>query len=80
MTAACPLRTLQPLMGHPRWDEVDPVLRHLLASAESTTAVQLLQVFDRFHPMNLRLVELFHTARLLVTPTVLGRCPRRSAP
>jgi aspartyl-tRNA(Asn)/glutamyl-tRNA(Gln) amidotransferase subunit A len=75
MTAACTLRSLQPLMGHPRWEEVDPLLRHLLASAESTTAVQLLQVIDRFHLMNLRLVELFHTARLLVTPTCSAVAP-----
>ena len=27
---------------------------------------------DRFHLMNLRLVDLFHTARILVTPDVLG--------
>jgi aspartyl-tRNA(Asn)/glutamyl-tRNA(Gln) amidotransferase subunit A len=79
MTAACTLRSLQPLMGHPRWEEVDPLLRHLLASAESTTAVELLQVIDRFHLMNLRLVELFHTARLLVTPTCSAVAPGAGA-
>ena len=43
--------------------------------AQSTTAEQLLQVFDDFHLMNLRLVELFHTARILVTPTCSGVAP-----
>jgi aspartyl-tRNA(Asn)/glutamyl-tRNA(Gln) amidotransferase subunit A len=75
MTAACTLRTLQPLMDHPRWEEVDPLLRHLLAAAESTSAVELLRVLDRFHAMNLRLVELFHSARILVTPTCSAVAP-----
>ena len=30
---------------------------------------------DRFHFMNLRLVELFHTARILVTPTCSAVAP-----
>ena len=37
------------------------MLRHFVDAAQSTTAEQLLQVFDHFHCMNLRLVELFHT-------------------
>ena len=75
MTGACTLRTLQKYMDHPRWEEVDPLLRHLLSLAESTSAVELLRVVDRFHVMNLRLVELFHTARILVTPTCSGTAP-----
>jgi aspartyl-tRNA(Asn)/glutamyl-tRNA(Gln) amidotransferase subunit A len=74
-TAACTLRTLRPLMGHPRWEEVDPLLRQLLDAAQATTAEQLLQIFDRFHRMNLRLVELFRTSRILVTPTCAGPAP-----
>ncbi len=49
LTAAATLRTLRPYMDHPRWDEVDPVLRHFVNVAQSTTAEQILQVFDRFH-------------------------------
>ncbi len=75
MTGACTLRTLQEYMDHPRWEEVDPLLRHLLSLAESTSAVELLRVIDRFHFMNLRLVELFHTARILVTPTCSAVAP-----
>jgi aspartyl-tRNA(Asn)/glutamyl-tRNA(Gln) amidotransferase subunit A len=75
LTAAATLRTLRPYFGHPRWDEVNPVLRHFVDAAQSTTAEQLLQVFDRFHLMNLKLVELFRTCRILVTPTCAGVAP-----
>jgi Asp-tRNA(Asn)/Glu-tRNA(Gln) amidotransferase A subunit family amidase len=74
-TGACTLRALRPFMNHPRWAEVHPVLRHFVDVAQSTTAEQLLQIFDDFHLMNLRLVELFHTARILVTPTCSGVAP-----
>jgi aspartyl-tRNA(Asn)/glutamyl-tRNA(Gln) amidotransferase subunit A len=74
-TAACTLRSLRPFMGHPRWDEVHPVLRHFVNEAQQTTAERLLQIFDRFHRMNLRLVELFRTCRILVTPTTAGPPP-----
>jgi Asp-tRNA(Asn)/Glu-tRNA(Gln) amidotransferase A subunit family amidase len=74
-TAACTLRTLRPYMDHPRWNEVDPLLRRLIEAAQVTTAEQLLLVLDRFHAMNLRLVELFHSARILVTPTCSGVAP-----
>ncbi len=75
LTGAATLRTLRPFMGHPRWEEVHPVLRHFVDAAQSTTAEQLLQVFDHFHLMNLRLVELFHSCRILVTPTCSGLAP-----
>ena len=75
LTGAATLRTLRPFMGHPRWDEVHPVLRHFVDAAQSTTAEQLLQVFDRYHLMNLRLVDLFHSCRILVTPTCSGLAP-----
>ncbi len=75
VTGAATLRTLRPFMGHPRWDEVHPVLRYMVDAAQATTAEQLLKVFDHFHLMNLRLVELFHTCRILVTPTCSGTAP-----
>ncbi len=75
LTAAATLRTLRPYFNHPRWDEVHPVLRHFVDQAQSTTAEQILQVFDRFHLMNLKLVELFRTARILVTPTCAAVAP-----
>jgi len=71
----CQLRTMRPFMGHPRWDEIDPVLRAIVDAAQSTSAEELVRVFDRFHRMNLTLIELFHEARILVTPTCAGVVP-----
>ena len=75
VTGAATLRTLRPFMDHPRWEEVHPVLRHYVDAAQSTTAEQLLQVLDNYHRMNLRLVELFHSCRILVTPTCSALAP-----
>jgi aspartyl-tRNA(Asn)/glutamyl-tRNA(Gln) amidotransferase subunit A len=75
LMGVCQLRTMRPYMGHPRWDDVDPVLRAIIGLAEATTAEALVQLFDRFHTMNLRLVQLFHTARILITPTCSGLAP-----
>jgi Asp-tRNA(Asn)/Glu-tRNA(Gln) amidotransferase A subunit family amidase len=66
---------MRPLMGHPRWEEVDPVLRAIIGAAEATTAEELVQIFDRFHLMNLALVDLFHSVRILITPTCSGLPP-----
>jgi aspartyl-tRNA(Asn)/glutamyl-tRNA(Gln) amidotransferase subunit A len=74
-TAACTLRTLRPYMDHPRWQEVHGVLRHFVDAAQETTGEQILNIFDRFHLMNLRLVELFRGVRILVTPTTSGLSP-----
>jgi aspartyl-tRNA(Asn)/glutamyl-tRNA(Gln) amidotransferase subunit A len=75
VTGAATLRTLRPFMGHPRWEEVHPVLRYYVEAAQATTAEQLLSVFDNYHRMNLRLVELFHSCRILVTPTCSAVAP-----
>jgi aspartyl-tRNA(Asn)/glutamyl-tRNA(Gln) amidotransferase subunit A len=75
LMGVCQLRTMRPLMGHPRWDDVDPVLAAIIDAAQSTTAEELVRVFDRFHRMNLSLIELFHGARILVTPTCAGVAP-----
>jgi aspartyl-tRNA(Asn)/glutamyl-tRNA(Gln) amidotransferase subunit A len=74
-TGACTLRTLRPFMDHPRWEEVDPMLRLIVDAAQATTAEQLVSVVDHFYAMNLRLVELFRTSRILVTPTCSGVAP-----
>jgi aspartyl-tRNA(Asn)/glutamyl-tRNA(Gln) amidotransferase subunit A len=71
----CQLRTMRPFMGHPRWDDVDPVLRAIIDFAQATTGEQMVQMFDRFHLMNLRLVDLFHEVSILVTPTCSGVAP-----
>ncbi len=75
LMGVCQLRTMRPLMGSPRWGESDPVLRAIIEAATATTAEQLVHIFDRFHAMNLRLVSLFHEARILLTPTCSGLAP-----
>ena len=68
-------RTLHPLREHPDRERLDPALARLVERAASTTGLELLGAFDECHRMNLRLVELFHDARLLVTPTMAGPPP-----
>ena len=75
LMGVCQLRTMRPFMSHPRWEESDPILRAIIDAAEATSAEDLVRLFDRFHAMNLRLVELFHSARILVTPTCAGVAP-----
>jgi aspartyl-tRNA(Asn)/glutamyl-tRNA(Gln) amidotransferase subunit A len=75
LMSVCQLRTMRPFMGHPRWEELDPFLRAMVESAQSITAEQLVGVFDRCHLMNLKLVELFHENRIMVTPTLAGAAP-----
>jgi aspartyl-tRNA(Asn)/glutamyl-tRNA(Gln) amidotransferase subunit A len=75
LMSVCQLRTMRPFMDHPRWEEIDPFLRAIVDAAQSTTAEQLVQVFDRCHLMNLTLVDLFHQSRILVTPTFSGTAP-----
>ena len=75
VTSSATLRTLRPYFGHPRWEETHPVLRHSVEAAQAITAEQVFLAYDRFHDLNLRLVELFHTRRLLVTPTCSGTAP-----
>src|SRR5581483_1234551 len=36
LTGACNLRTLRPLMDHPRWGEADPILRSIAEAATHT--------------------------------------------
>jgi aspartyl-tRNA(Asn)/glutamyl-tRNA(Gln) amidotransferase subunit A len=75
MVAACLLRSLDPLRDHPRFDEVDPTLAAIAESGRATSAVRVIEAIDACHTMNLRLVELFHNVRLLLTPTMAGPPP-----
>lgn len=62
--------------GQGSWDDLDPALRSMLewakADASPTTA---LESSDTAHQLNVKLVELFHQAPLLLTPTVAGHTP-----
>jgi aspartyl-tRNA(Asn)/glutamyl-tRNA(Gln) amidotransferase subunit A len=59
-----------------RRDDVDPALAALVDWVQGhATASSVLEVMDRAHELNLRLVQVFHTAPLLLTPTVAGQTP-----
>ncbi|MHB1713143.1 MAG: amidase [Acidimicrobiales bacterium] len=75
LTGAYNLRTYDETRGTPAWDHVDPVLAMLVEGAVSTSALDLVRAEDLCHTLNLRLVDLFHDVRLLVTPTTAAAAP-----
>jgi aspartyl-tRNA(Asn)/glutamyl-tRNA(Gln) amidotransferase subunit A len=72
------LRTHADLVGTPAYDLVDPVLRMVIDRAAATSALEVVRAEDACHDLNLRLVDLFHDVRLLVTPTTAAVPPPRS--
>src|SRR3984957_16756072 len=71
-------RTYADVRGTAVWDRVDPVLTMVIDRAASTNPLDLVRAKDACHTLNLRLVELFHDVRLLITPTVAAAPPPRS--
>ena len=71
------LRVVQAADPHgERWDELDPALAAMLGWARDTaTVTTALESSDVAHRLNLRLVDLFHQAPILLTPTVAGQTP-----
>ena len=71
------LRVLEPFRDDPAvWDRVDPGLAGLVEYAEvGVSAAQFARALDACHRLNVRLVDLFHGASLLLTPTVAGQLP-----
>jgi len=62
--------------GHGSWADLDPALGAMLEWARDTaTPTTALESSDTAHHLNVRLVELFHQAPLLLTPTVAGQTP-----
>jgi aspartyl-tRNA(Asn)/glutamyl-tRNA(Gln) amidotransferase subunit A len=78
LSGAYNLRTLDTFRGTPVWDRIDPVLAMVLEGAAGATALDLVRAEDACHQLNLRLVDLFHDVRLLITPTVASVPPPRS--
>jgi Asp-tRNA(Asn)/Glu-tRNA(Gln) amidotransferase A subunit family amidase len=78
LSGAYNLRTHGDLLGTPAWDLVDPVLRMVIDGAAATSALDIVRAEDACHDLNLRLVDLFHDVRLLVTPTMAAVPPPRS--
>lgn len=75
LTGVYNLRTHADTRGTPAWANVDPVLAMLIEGAASTTALDMVRAEDLCHTLNLRLVDLFHDVRLLVTPTTAAAAP-----
>jgi Asp-tRNA(Asn)/Glu-tRNA(Gln) amidotransferase A subunit family amidase len=80
LTSTYNLRTLAPFRGTEAWDRVDPELARVLELVSGLSGVQVVEAEDRCHDLNLRLVQLFHEVRLLVTPVVAGRTPLSGEP
>ena len=78
LSGAYNLRTHADVRGTPAWDRVDPVLQMIIDGAAATSALDVVRAEDACHDLNLRLVDLFHDVRLLVTPTMAAVPPPRS--
>jgi aspartyl-tRNA(Asn)/glutamyl-tRNA(Gln) amidotransferase subunit A len=79
LVAAYSLRTLGGFRETDKWKSLDPLLAAVCDGAASDiSATDLVRAVDSCHRMNLRLVELFHDVRLLVTPTCAAAPPPRS--
>ena len=72
------LRSHADIVGTPAYDQIDPVLRMILDGGAAATALDVVRAEDACHDLNLRLVDLFHGVRLLVTPTTAAPPPPRS--
>jgi aspartyl-tRNA(Asn)/glutamyl-tRNA(Gln) amidotransferase subunit A len=73
------LRTLAPYRGTDMWERIDPLLAASIDwAADNLTALDVVRAEDACHRLNVRLVELFHDVRLLVTPTCAALPPARS--
>ncbi len=69
LVGVCLARSLESHRGHPAWTTMDPMLAAIADGARDVGAIELVKIFDECHAMNLKLVDLFHDVRLLVTPT-----------
>jgi aspartyl-tRNA(Asn)/glutamyl-tRNA(Gln) amidotransferase subunit A len=76
IVSASLLRILEPFRDSDAWQQMDPVLLGMLEMGAAFTAVDYVKAEDECHHLNLRLVELFHDCRLLVTPTTAAVAPR----
>jgi aspartyl-tRNA(Asn)/glutamyl-tRNA(Gln) amidotransferase subunit A len=78
LSGAYNLRTHADLLGTPQFESVDPILQMVIEGAVATSALDIVRAEDKCHDLNLRLVDLFHDVRLLVSPTMAGPPPPRS--
>jgi aspartyl-tRNA(Asn)/glutamyl-tRNA(Gln) amidotransferase subunit A len=76
LTISYALRTLSDHRSSELWNEVDPLLAAQVDhAAGNVTALDVVRAMDSCHSLNLKLVEVFREARLLITPTCAGPPP-----
>ncbi|HLN16255.1 MAG TPA: amidase family protein [Acidimicrobiales bacterium] len=75
IVTACLLRSHRRFEDDEAFARVDPGLVALMDPARTAGAVDVVEALDAGHRLNLRLVELFHDVRLLVTPTLAAPPP-----
>jgi Asp-tRNA(Asn)/Glu-tRNA(Gln) amidotransferase A subunit family amidase len=68
-------RVLEPFRNTADWHRIDPGLRAMADLGQQVTGIQFARAMDECHRLNLALVELFHEARLLVSPTTAAAAP-----
>jgi Asp-tRNA(Asn)/Glu-tRNA(Gln) amidotransferase A subunit family amidase len=73
-------RSVEPFRDTPMWERLDPGLRASADVGARVSGVDLAKAIDECHRLNLRLVELFHEVRLLVTPTTAAAAPLSGQP
>lgn len=73
-------RTLASIRGTDAWERVNPMLQASVESGERVSALQVVEAEDACHRLNWRLVQLFRSARLLVTPTCAAPPPLSGQP
>lgn len=78
LSSAYNLRTHAELRDTEAWGQIDPVLAAVIERSLETSALDLVRAEDACHTLNLRLVDLFHDVRLLITPTTAAVPPRRA--
>jgi aspartyl-tRNA(Asn)/glutamyl-tRNA(Gln) amidotransferase subunit A len=75
MVSAYLVRTVTRFAGGDDWSRVDPTLLPLLELGKGRTTQQLVDAEDECHRMNVRLVDAFADARVLLTPTTASVAP-----
>jgi Asp-tRNA(Asn)/Glu-tRNA(Gln) amidotransferase A subunit family amidase len=74
------LRTLWSVHGSEDWAKIDPGLAAQIEFVSNLPGVEMVKAEDQCHLLNCRLVDLFHTVRLLVTPTIASAPPVSGMP
>ncbi|MGI8794169.1 MAG: amidase [Acidimicrobiales bacterium] len=75
LTGAYHARTLAEFRGTPQYERIDSTLRMLAEGGANLDPIDLIKAEDACHDLNLRLVDLFHDVRLLITPTTAAVAP-----